>query len=370
MGEPQAKPIDSGLPAVTGPVVVSVPSGVGSSRARTRLAAKVVELESLATTDALATGQSEERPRHRLASRSQFASRGGDLACLMIDLPTGLKRVNDTLGHTRGDDLIRTAGETIRRAIRLSDFAARLGGDEFLVVLPMTSAAGGCSRRVWRHGSSGRPRDRTARSGGTPESPCAEATGSPRQGHARTTGITRWWACPSAWRRSNNPGAGRRKNSETRPTGDVPRQAGRSTMCVRTAKARPEPGGLNAGPLFSAPGCDIQWSADAILRGTHRRSPHHGRPTAPCLLSTNNSGAAAKPGRCRPPTKAAFSKGSKAWSGPDGHLPDRAGQADLSRVRDSLTWRRTPRPSKRSRSCCWRVTSPARQNSNRFKGEG
>ncbi len=143
MGEPRAKPIDSArLPAVTGPVVVSVPSEVERLRAENaRLAARVVELESLATTDALTQLANRRSADQRLASAFSVCERhGGDLACLMIDLD-GLKRVNDTLGHARGDDLIRTAGETIRRTIRLSDFAARLGGDEFLVVLPMTSAA-------------------------------------------------------------------------------------------------------------------------------------------------------------------------------------------------------------------------------------
>lgn len=72
-------------------------------------------------------------------SRTRRSDRG--FCLLMIDLD-GLKGINDSLGHHRGDDVLRAVGGVIRRSIRTVDTAYRLGGDEFLVLLPETDIAG------------------------------------------------------------------------------------------------------------------------------------------------------------------------------------------------------------------------------------
>lgn len=56
-----------------------------------------------------------------------------EVAVVYIDL-NHLKTVNDELGHTAGDELLRVAAARIRRAVRGADQIGRVGGDEFVVL--------------------------------------------------------------------------------------------------------------------------------------------------------------------------------------------------------------------------------------------
>ena len=93
------------------------------------------QLKQAAVNDAL-TGLPN---RNALAARLEHAllrvNRAGDrLALLFIDLDR-FKKVNDTLGHAAGDDVLRQAAGRIRACVREVDTVARLGGDEFVVLL-------------------------------------------------------------------------------------------------------------------------------------------------------------------------------------------------------------------------------------------
>ena len=63
------------------------------------------------------------------------ARRGGNaLALLYMDLDN-FKNINDSLGHSAGDELLKQAAHRIRSVLREQDTPARLGGDEFLILL-------------------------------------------------------------------------------------------------------------------------------------------------------------------------------------------------------------------------------------------
>jgi diguanylate cyclase (GGDEF)-like protein len=69
-------------------------------------------------TSALARAQRDRRPA----------------AAMLLDL-NGFKRVNDTLGHGAGDELLREVAQRLDAVLRDADTVARLGGDEFAIVL-------------------------------------------------------------------------------------------------------------------------------------------------------------------------------------------------------------------------------------------
>jgi diguanylate cyclase (GGDEF)-like protein len=87
----------------------------------------------------------------RLASAARACSskKGRGLALLFIDLD-GFKPVNDTFGHSCGDQVLEQVGKRLRAMSGRSEVAARVGGDEFLFLLTEVSSQDAVARTAAR----------------------------------------------------------------------------------------------------------------------------------------------------------------------------------------------------------------------------
>ncbi len=98
------------------------------------------ELRYLANYDALSGLPNRTLLSQRLGQAISMADRlNHKVAVLFIDLDR-FKQVNDSLGHSTGDRMLKAAGARLRAHVRDSDIVARLGGDEFSVVLENISS--------------------------------------------------------------------------------------------------------------------------------------------------------------------------------------------------------------------------------------
>ncbi len=92
----------------------------------------------MALVDAL-TGLNNRRylETHLASLLQNVTSRGGALSLMILDIDH-FKSVNDTYGHTSGDEVLKAFAGRIKRMVRQADLACRFGGEEFVVIMPDT----------------------------------------------------------------------------------------------------------------------------------------------------------------------------------------------------------------------------------------
>lgn len=111
------------------------PAILSINRDITERKAFAAQLQHQAFHDALMGLPNRALVRDRVQQALARAQRTGQhLAVLMLDLDR-FKVVNDTWGHTLGDQLLVAVAQRLHACVRPGDTVARLGGDEFLVVL-------------------------------------------------------------------------------------------------------------------------------------------------------------------------------------------------------------------------------------------
>ncbi|MBT2515467.1 bifunctional diguanylate cyclase/phosphodiesterase [Arthrobacter sp. ISL-30] len=100
-----------------------------------------LEMRHMAMTDPL-TGLFNRSALVQALEEAQVeeADGGQSPALLLVDLDA-FKSINDSMGHSTGDQVLVIIGDRIRSAVRKGDTVARLGGDEFAVLLPGATPA-------------------------------------------------------------------------------------------------------------------------------------------------------------------------------------------------------------------------------------
>lgn len=98
--------------------------------------------EVLSVTDGLTQLFDHRQMMHVLEKEFERSRRyQSPLSIVMMDIDH-FKKINDTYGHQKGDEVLVTLASVLNRMCRSNDTAARYGGEEFVVILPETRKEG------------------------------------------------------------------------------------------------------------------------------------------------------------------------------------------------------------------------------------
>ena len=105
-------------------------------RKQTELKAVLVQAHEVSHTDALTFLPNRRQIIGDLQREVMVSDRyGTPFSISMVDIDL-FKNINDTYGHTVGDDVLRNLANELRQHIRHPDMIGRYGGEEFLIILP------------------------------------------------------------------------------------------------------------------------------------------------------------------------------------------------------------------------------------------
>jgi diguanylate cyclase (GGDEF)-like protein len=97
------------------------------------------EMKKIAITDSLTNIYNRYFFNDALKNEFSRAKRyNSAFALIMFDIDH-FKNINDTYGHIKGDEVLKSMTEIIKEHLRVSDVFARTGGEEFMIILPNTN---------------------------------------------------------------------------------------------------------------------------------------------------------------------------------------------------------------------------------------
>lgn len=132
-----------------------------------KLRSSLSESQYLGMLDAVTQLKNRHWLEANLPREVKAASELNEPLCLIMADVDHFKKINDTFGHTVGDEILRRFGELLSKNIKGRDTAVRYGGEEFVVLLPQTQIDGAdnlgeqirdeLQRKKWMHHRTGKP---------------------------------------------------------------------------------------------------------------------------------------------------------------------------------------------------------------------